>query len=137
MFFISFSKILPLDENFFEVKLFQILQNQYKFSMILFRITENWRFDMILPFLKWFCFIENLIEWQNSQKAYKKQTLICICSGNKFVYARNINLLDNIFQQTIFQWITILFFYITISPICDIFIQNFIKHVQTQSQLSN
>ena len=76
MFFISFSKILPLDENFFEVKLFQILQNQYKFSMILFRITENWRFDMILLFLKWFCFIENLIEWQNSQKAYKKQTLV-------------------------------------------------------------
>ena len=38
-------------------------------------MMENWRFDMILLFLKWFCFIENLIEWQNSRKTYKKQTL--------------------------------------------------------------
>ena len=51
------------------------MQNQGKFSMILFKMMKNWRFDMILLFLKWFCFIENLIEWQNSQKAYKKQTL--------------------------------------------------------------
>ena len=52
-----------------------MFQNQCNFPMNLFRITENWRIDMILLFLKWFCFIENLIEWQNSQKAYKKQTL--------------------------------------------------------------
>ena len=73
--FISFSRIRPLDEFFFVAQSFQILQNQYKFSMILFRIMENWRFDMNLLCLKWFCFIENLIEWQNSWKAYKKQTL--------------------------------------------------------------
>ena len=36
---------------------------------------ENWRFDMILLCLKWFCYIEKLIEWQNSRKAYKKQAL--------------------------------------------------------------
>ena len=80
MFFISFLRILPLDEFFYEAKSFQILQNQYKFSMILFRIKENWRFDMNLLFLKWFCFIENLIKWQNSWKAYKKQTLTQIKS---------------------------------------------------------
>ena len=28
--------------------------------------------------MKLFCYIENLIEWQNSQKAYKKQTLVLI-----------------------------------------------------------
>ena len=70
-------RILPLDEFFnVVVKSFQILQNQYKFSVILFWIMENWRFDIIFLCLKWFCFIEKLIEWQNSQKAYKKQTLI-------------------------------------------------------------
>ena len=52
------------------------MQNQYKFSIIVFRIMKNWRFDMILLCLKCFCYIENLIEWQNSRKAYKKQTLI-------------------------------------------------------------
>ena len=26
--------------------------------------------------LKWFCYIEKIIEWQNSRKAYKKQTLV-------------------------------------------------------------
>ena len=30
---------------------------------------------MILLCLKRFCYIEKLIEWQNSRKAYKKQTL--------------------------------------------------------------
>ena len=71
MFFISFSRILPLDEFFYVAKSFQILQNQYKFSIILFRIMENWRFDIILLCLKWFCYIEKLIEWQNWRKAYK------------------------------------------------------------------
>ena len=71
--FISFSWILSRDEFFYVVKLFQILQNQYKFSMILFRVMEKWRFDMILLRLKWFCYIEKLIEWQFSQKAYKKK----------------------------------------------------------------
>ena len=28
-----------------------------------------------MKYLKWFCYIEKLIEWQNSRKAYKKQTL--------------------------------------------------------------
>ena len=75
MFFISFSRNLPLDEFFYVAKSFQILQNQYNFSMILFRIIKNWRFEKILQCLKWFCYIENLIEWQNLRKAYKKQTL--------------------------------------------------------------
>ena len=55
------------------------MQNQDKLSMILFKMIKNWRFDMILQFLKWFCFIEILIEWHNSQKAYKKQTLVWFC----------------------------------------------------------
>ena len=99
MFFISFSRILPLDEFFYEAKSFQILQNQYKFSMILFRIMENWRFDMNLLCLKWFCFIENLIEWQNSWKAYKKQTLILyfkILQNNFYINAFSINFLVNV-----------------------------------------
>ena len=45
---------------------------------VIFRIMENWRIDMILLCLKWFCRIENLIEWLNSRKAYKKQTLILL-----------------------------------------------------------
>ena len=45
---------------------------------VIFRIMENWRIDMILLCLKWFCSIENLIEWLNSRKAYKKQTLILL-----------------------------------------------------------
>ena len=45
---------------------------------VIFRIMENWRIDMILLCLKWFCFIENIIEWLNSRKAYKKQTLILL-----------------------------------------------------------
>ena len=44
--------------------------------MILFRMMKNWRFDMISLRLILFYYIEKLIEWQNSQKAYKKQTLI-------------------------------------------------------------
>ena len=78
MFFISFLRILPLDEFFYVVKSFQILQNKNRYiTMILFRITENWRFDMLLLCLKWFCYIEKItIEWQNSRKAYKKQTLM-------------------------------------------------------------
>ena len=51
---------------------------------------KNWRIDMILLFLKWIYFIENLIEWQNSKKAYKKQTLeyaeIKVTDGNSRIH---------------------------------------------------
>ena len=46
---------------------------------------------MILLYLKWFCYKEKLIEWQNSRKAYKKQTL-----DNDFLYRFLSNL--NVFQ---------------------------------------
>ena len=41
LFFLKISRILPFDEFFYVAKSFQILQNQYKFSKILFRIIEN------------------------------------------------------------------------------------------------
>ena len=88
MFFIRFSRILPLYEFFYVAKSFQLLQNQYKFSIILFRIMKNWRFDMILLCLKWFCYIEKLIEWQNSRKAYEKQTLV-----GQVIFISKLNLL--------------------------------------------
>ena len=72
MFFISFSQILPLDEFFYVAKSFQILQTQYKFSMIYFRITENWRFDMILLCMKWFFYNEKLAEFARLARLFHK-----------------------------------------------------------------
>ena len=31
------------------------------------------KFVLILQYMKWFCYIEKIIEWQNSQKAYKNK----------------------------------------------------------------
>ena len=98
MFFISFSRILPLDEFFYVAKSYQMFQNQYKFSMIIFIITENWRIDKISLRLKLFCFIEKLIEWQNSRRAYKKQTLEA-----KIFFILKILRYDTIFWDIIFQ----------------------------------
>ena len=39
--FLKFSRILPLDEFFYVAKSFQILQNQYKFSVFTPRITTD------------------------------------------------------------------------------------------------
>ena len=41
LFYISFLRILPLDEFFYVANSFQILQNHYLFSIILFRIMKN------------------------------------------------------------------------------------------------
>ena len=62
---------------------------------------KNWGFDMILLLLKRFCFIENLIEWQNSQKAYKKQTLEQQSYAKKYT-VRNKTLL-NVEYEIIFH----------------------------------
>ena len=43
---------------------------------IILKIIIGRKLLLILQYLKWFCFIEKLIEWQSSQKAYKKQTLV-------------------------------------------------------------
>ena len=59
---------------------------------------------MILLFLKWFCFIENLIEWQNSQKAYKKQTLelniFCTYKYKIFLLKKFFKIIQNGWSHT-------------------------------------
>ena len=62
---------------------------------------KNWRFDMIFLCLKWFCFIEKLIERQNSRKAYKKQTLSLYHSEYKPKF-----LSDTFDQQSLDVWIS-------------------------------
>ena len=63
MFFISFSRI------FYEGKSFQTLQNLIKSSIFHYSKKNHRKFALILQCL-------NLIEWENSWKAYKKQTLV-------------------------------------------------------------
>ena len=70
----------PLKFVIYSTTRWVFLQNHFKYFKIsthflwfFFRMRKNWRFDMILLRLKWFCYIEKLIEWQFSQKAYKKK----------------------------------------------------------------
>ena len=99
MFFISFSRILPLDEFFYVAKMqnhFKYCKISKKISMIAFRIMKNWRFDKILLCLKWFCYTDKLIEWQNWWKAYKKQTLVLTWNMNPFIWTIRMNNIETI-----------------------------------------
>ena len=74
---ISFSPILPFDEIFYVAKSFQKQQNHTKSSIFHYSNMNHRQFVLILQYLKCFCYIEKLIDWQISQKSYKKQTLVC------------------------------------------------------------
>ena len=57
------------------------ISNHIKSSIFHYSKQNYKKFILILQYLKWFYYKEILIEWQNSRKAFKKQTLVMMDLG--------------------------------------------------------